>query len=312
MNQILITGEEIGKKSKKEKVIKEKKILRINTIVTIFAIFIMILGLCIILNAIYQKIKINEDIVANTKPQLEVIRNDDNNTIEINVKHIRGIQNVAYRWNEDNETTVNANNQKEVKVIVNLLGGRNKLTVKVTEENGQTVLYTNTYTVANIPEIALESVSNGVKVTATSEETIDYVTYKWDDGQEQKINVGEKTYEGIINVPEGEHILDIVVVDIDGNEGTKTQTVVGYTAPTVNISGKVIDGKVMFVIDVEDDIGISNIEIIHNDGIKQTVSVNEKTYHQEIEMTQGENKLSITAYNTNDIETTVKRKFNNQ
>ena len=187
MNQILITGDEIVR----EKVVREKKTLPTKTIVTFFAISIIILGICMISGSVYAKTKINQVVAANTKPQVEINRNDDENTVEINVTHIRGIKTITYKWNEEKETVIDGKNRKEILEEIELIGGVNTLTVSITEENGQIVTYEKTYTVGNIPEIKLEAVSNGVKIISTSEEKIEYIKYSWDDGQEETIEVGE-------------------------------------------------------------------------------------------------------------------------
>ena len=199
MNQILITGEE-KVQVKKEK--KEKKVVPINGIVSFFAITIIILGICMISGSVYAKDKINSVVEANAKPQVEINRNDEDNTIEINVQHIRNITKIVYRWNDEEETVLygkNGESSKNVSETIDLIGGKNTLSVGITEENGETVTYEKTYTAGNIPEIKLEAVSNGVKVIATSETTIDYISYNWDDGEEEKITVGDKNYEGTIN-----------------------------------------------------------------------------------------------------------------
>ena len=202
MNQILMTGEE------KVKIKKTKKVLPVNAIVSFFAISIIILGICMISGSVYAKEKVNEVVEANAKPQVDINRNDDDNTIEINVTHIRGIKSISYRWNDGEATVIDGENKKSITKTINLIGGENKLTVEITEENGETVEYENTYKV-NIPEIKLEAVSDGVKLTSTSEIKIDYITYNWDDGEESKVEVGETSYEGIINTPKGKHILNI-------------------------------------------------------------------------------------------------------
>ena len=97
MNQILITGDE------KVKVKKEKKTLPVNVLIVFFAVSIIILGICMISGSVYAKDKINEVVEANAKPQVDITRNDDNNTIEINVKHVRGITKIAYKWNDEDE-----------------------------------------------------------------------------------------------------------------------------------------------------------------------------------------------------------------
>lgn len=313
MNQILVTGYEEERKSqiKKERPVKTKKVASINTIVVIFAICIIILGICMATGSAYARERINETVEAKAKPTVEINRNDDTNTIDIEVSHIRGIKEIRYKWNNGEEEIIQGNNQKRIQKNIPLIGGQNKLTVSVTEENGQTVSYENTYTVANLPQIELSSVSNGIKVNATSKEKLTSITYKWDDGTEEKIDVSDETYEGIINAPGGKHTLEITATDINGNVGTKTQVVVGDTAPTVTIKASIIDGKKMFVIDAEDDTALSSVEIVLNDNTVDKTEVSGKTYHKEIEILQGENKILVKAYNINELEALKGARYNN-
>lgn len=307
MNQILITGEEKIKRK------KEKKVLPVKAIVSFFAICIIILGICMISCSVYAKDKINEVVEANAKPQVEINRNDDNNTIEINVNHVRGITQIAYRWNDEEETVIDGNNQKNVSETIDLLGGQNTLTVTVTEENGESVTYEKQYKAGNIPTIKLEAVSNGVQLTSTSESTIKYIVYSWDDGEEQKIEVGDSSYEGIINAPKGEHMLKITVVDENNMEAKKEQKVVGDTEPTLTVKPDYVNGKVSFVIDAEDDELIRTVEITHNGGTKQTIDVNDTKYHNDLEMTTGEtNTLIVTVTNKNNLQKTLRVKFDNK
>ena len=313
MNQILITGEE-KVQVKKEK--KEKKVVPINGIVSFFAITIIILGICMISGSVYAKDKINSVVEANAKPQVEINRNDEDNTIEINVQHIRNITKIVYRWNDEEETVLYGKNgeiSKNVSETIDLIGGKNTLSVGITEENGETVTYEKTYTAGNIPEIKLEAVSNGVKVIATSETTIDYISYNWDDGEEEKITVGDKNYEGTINAPRGQHTLKIEVVDTNNMKANKTQTVVGDTEPTLEIKPQYVDGKVAFVINASDDEKITKVEITHNGGEKQVIDVNDLTYKKDIIMTTGEtNTLIVTVTNLNGLAKTSRVKFDNK
>lgn len=307
MNQILITGEE------KVKIKKEKKVISVKTIVLFFAVCTIILGICMISCSVYAKDKINEIVVANAKPQVDINRNDDNNTVEINVKHIRGITEISYKWNDEEETVINGEGQKEISENIDLIGGQNMLTVTITEENGQSVTYEKQYKVGNIPVIELEAVSNGVKLTSTCETKIDYVIYSWDDGEEQKIEVGDTSYEGTINAPKGKHILKIKVVDVNNMEAKKEQSVVGDTEPTLTIKPAYVDGKIVFSIDAEDDEEIETIEITHNGGNKQTEDVKDIKYHKDLIMTTGEtNTLIITVTNINGLQKTSRVKFDNK
>ena len=307
MNQILITGEE------KVKVKKEKKVLPIKVIVSFFAICIMILGICMISGGVYAKDKINDVVEANAKPQVDINRNDDNNTVEINIKHIRGIKQISYRWNDEEENVIDGKNQKNISETIDLIGGQNTLTVTITEENGQSVTYEKQYKVGNIPVIKLEAVSNGVQLNSTSETKIDYIVYNWDDGEEQKIEVGNTSYEGRINAPKGKHILKIRVVDVNQMEAKKEQEVVGDTEPTATVKPQYVDGKVAFVIDAEDDENITTVEITHNGEAKQSENVGNTTYHKIVEMTEGEtNTLIVTVTNINGLQKTLRVKFDNK
>lgn len=312
MNQILDTGEEKLRK-KVNKGQKVKRVLPVNVIVIFFALGIIILGICMISGSVYAKDRINEVVLASAKPQVDITRNDDDNTVEINVNHVRGITEIAYRWNTDEETVIEGNNRKNISEKIDLIGGENTLTVTITEENGQSVTYEKKYQVGNIPVIKLEAVSNGVKLTATSEAKIENIIYNWDEGEEQKIEVGNTSYEGIINAPKGKHILKIKVVDENKMEAKKEQEVVGDTEPTVTVKPQFVDGKVAFVIEASDDEKLEKIEITHNGGAKQTEEINGTTYHKDIIMTTGEtNTLIVTATNLNGLTKTVRVKFDNK
>lgn len=307
MNQILVTGEETYSKTKKEKVVKqpkEKKLIGINPIIIFYAISIIILGICMISGSVYASGKINETIAINTKPSVEIIRNDDNNTVDIKIKHIRGIKTVSYKWNNDEEKIIEGQNQKEISTSINLIGGNNTLTVSVTEENGQTVSYTKQYSVGNIPKITLEAVSNGIKIKTTSEKEIKELRYSWDEEEKKKVEVGQKEYETTIETPKGQHELKIEVEDVEGNIGTKTQKVVGDTAPTLTIKPQMSNGKLVFAIDAEDDENIESVEITFNEGTPEVISVNEKTFHKEVEIEAGTNKIKVVVYNKNKLQTT--------
>lgn len=304
MNQILITGEE--QKTEKVKTKKVKKVLPIKGISRFFAISIIIFGICIISGSAYANEKINEFVKACMKPEISLIRNDDNNTITINVTHIRELKNVTYNWTDDEQVTIPITNQKSISETINLKGGRNTLNVYASDESGQVQTIKELFIAENIPEIeTIESVENGVKISIKCEDKLDYLQYSWDNGEKQKIEISEKKYEGIINAPRGKHTLKIEVVSINGMKSELTREVIGDTEPTVNVQSQLVNEKPTFIIDAEDDELITVVTIIHNGGEKQVINVNQKTYHKEIEMTEsGENTLIITVTNKNGLQKT--------
>ena len=309
MNQILYTGDE----AIREPVNKQKKKVSIKGISAFYAISIIILGICIAVGSWYAKEKINETVEASIQPELQIERDDENNTLEIVASHIRGLTRLTYQWNDEEEIIIDGKNQKTINATIDLIGGENTLKISVTEENGQTKTIEKKFIVGNIPEIILEAESKGVNLVATSEVKISYIEYSWDDGEIQKIEVGESEYEGIINAPKGEHLLNIEVVDENKMIAKKEQKVIGATEPVVNVQSKLVNGQPTFVIDVEDEENIKTLEIIHNGGEKQIIDVNQKTYHYEVIMTQGEmNTIIVTAINEHDLSKTRRIKFDNK
>ena len=305
MNQILITDE--------ENIRQPKKLLPIKAIVIFFAISIIILGICMVSGSVYARNEINRVVEASIRPEISVERNDEDNTVTINVTHIRGIKTVTYRWNDEEEIMVNGRNKKEISETIDLIGGENTLKISVTEENGQIKTFEKTFIAGNIPEIKIVgAVDNGIEIYAASEEKIDYIQYCWDDQEMQRIQVGEKEYQGIINAPKGQHTLKIEAVDTNGIKAELEQKVVGDTEPTANVQSTMIDGKMKFVIDAEDDENIKTVEIIHNSGEKQVINVDDKTYHEEITMTEGEiNTIIVTVTNENGLQKTRRIRFKN-
>lgn len=314
MNQILFTGEE-GNAQATKKIKKQKKVLPINGIIVFFVVSIIILGICMITGGIYgvySTQKINASIIANTKPVISIERNDDD-TIKITVTHIRKLKSMTYKWNDGEEVMVDARSEKSLSETIDLIHGENTLKITAIDENGQQSKLEKKYVVGNIPTIEIKPVDNGIQIIASCEEKIDYVQYNWDDGENQKIEVGDKKYEGIINAPKGKHRLKIEVVNVSGAKANEERTIVGDIEPTLNVESKLINGKATFIIDVEDDEKITTLEIIHNGGEKQTIDVNAKTYHKEVVMTEGEeNTIIVRATNVNGLTKTRGVKFDNK
>lgn len=315
MNQILFTGEEQATVQSTKKIEKQKKVLPINSIIVFFVVSLITLGICMATGGVYGVYatqKINDSITANIKPVISVEKNDDN-TIKITVSHIRRLKAMTYKLNNGEEIMVDARDEKTISETIDLINGENILKITATDENGQEAKLEKTYVVGEVPTIEINSVDNGIQIIASCVEKIDYVQYNWDDGENQKIQVGDTKYEGIINAPAGKHTLKIEVVSVSGIKANKERTVVGDTEPTLNIQSKLINEKATFVIDANDDEKITTLEIIHNGGEKQIIDVNAKTYYKEVVMTEGEeNTIIVRVTNLNGLTKARGVKFDNK
>ena len=298
MNQILDTGEEQFKnnninygnynQNKKQKVYKEKSVIEINKIVIFFAISILILGICIIAGSIYAKDKINKNIEENATPVVNFNFNEDESSVDISVHHPKGITQVIYTLNNQDEKVIEGNNQQDIKTTVKLDGGKNKIVVKATDEMNHLVEYEQEYTVGNLAQIDLNNVDNAVKLTVTSVEKIKKVSYKWDDEQEKVIEVNSTQYSERIIAPVGKHTLKIEVV-------------IGAKVPEIKVQAiKKLDGNVYYSISIKDEVILKNVKITLNDEEKVNIDVNSSEYTTEIVLQKGfDNKLIIEASNEN-------------
>lgn len=311
MNQILDTGEEQFKnnninygnynQNKKQKVYKEKSVIEINKIVIFLAISILILGICIIAGSIYAKDKINKNIEENATPVVNFNFNEDESSVDISVHHPKGITQVIYTLNNQDEKVIEGNNQQDIKTTVKLDGGKNKIVVKATDEMNHLVEYEQEYTVGNLAQIDLNNVDNAVKLTVTSIEKIKTVSYKWDDEQEKVIEVNSTQYSERIIVPVGKHTLKIEVIDDKGIKTEKTQVVIGAKVPEIKVQAiKKLDGNVYYSISIKDEVILKNVKITLNDEEKVNIDVNSSEYTTEIVLQKGfDNKLIIEASNEN-------------
>lgn len=311
MNQILDTGEEQFKnnninygnynQNKKQKVYKEKSVIEINKIVIFFAISILILGICIIAGSIYAKDKINKNIEENATPVVNFSFNEDESSVDISVHHPKGITQVIYTLNNQDEKVIEGNNQQDIKTTVKLDGGKNKIVVKATDEMNHLVEYEQEYTVGNLAQIDLNNVDNAVKLTVTSVEKIKTVSYKWDDEQEKVIEVNSTQYSERIIAPVRKHTLKIEVIDDKGIKTEKTQVVIGAKVPEIKVQAiKKLDGNVYYSISIKDEVILKNVKITLNDEEKVNIDVNSSEYTTEIVLQKGfDNKLIIEASNEN-------------
>ena len=108
----------------------------------------------------------------------------------------------------------------------------------------------------------------------------------------------------MVEVLEGEHELKVVATDINGNETTKTQKIIGDNKPVVKVT---TDGQ-KFKIKATDDTGFSKIVIKLNDNDEEEKEIDGNEYYEEIDLEDGENKLTVTIYNKNGIATTSRVK----
>lgn len=295
MNQILSVENTKNKKPKSS----------MQSILIVFAIILIIFGIGLTSTGAYSYYRglsngLDKSIVSerSTKPVITTER-ENASTINIVVTHDKGIVSITYSINDGQATEVNCDNKMEFKQEVELPTGSSKLTIIAKDINGISSSYENTFEVEDKPSITLEQVDGKIKATIESKNNIDYVLYYWDEDEENamKGTINNTKTEPLIDVLEGTHTLNIIAVDVNGNQTKKSQKIIGDNKPKIDVK---TNGKVFRII-ASDDEELSKIEYTFNSQEMQTEEVNDKEYTKDLELQTGNNKLTVTVYNKNGL-----------
>lgn len=246
--------------------------------------------------AIYRKTVDKNNIP--TKPSITE-EQKDSKTVLLKVTHDKAIDKIEYSWNEEEIKTITGNGRKYIEQEIEIPGGTNTLYVSVIDIEGQEISNEQTY---ETEEIIKMEINNGkVKVSAETETEISYMTYRWDEEQEEKVDINATTVEQEIEIPMGEHTLTVILVDENNETITKEQKVKGVVKPKVQV--KLDENKENFLITITDDSGLDRVEFVIN-GENKTIKANESQKEMKIKLPlkDGQNIVEITAYNLDGIE----------
>lgn len=300
MNQILYI--------QKEK--KKGSTVEINKIILFFSIAIIVFGLVMLGQGVYGAYKNAEmrEAIENSAPVASIDR--EGQQLKIYASHIRAIAKIEYNWNNDEDTamTIDGNGRNTITQRIDLPAGDNIFYLTLTDVNGKTSTYSKEFymeTGKDItkPKIELSVVGNYVKITATDETQLSYITYRWNDEDETKVEPGETENAKIetnVEIQRGQNTLTIIAVDSSNNTTTRQEIFEGRVKPTLEVY---IDGGYL-VITAKHEVGVKQIDYVLNG---QAYSIQypeapEMTYRQALDV--GYNRVSITAYSVEDTQET--------
>lgn len=306
MNQILST--DISGNKKKN---KNSKPMEINNIVKFFAIAIIIFGIFIIGIGAYSIIDYQkEQQEENIEPTIQ-IENKTNNSIILKVTHKKNIESLEYGWNDEEKVFVNGNNGRYLEKEITIPSGTNTLHVIIRDEDGKEITYEKQYEIES--NINIEISGNKIKISYEGNTQLSYMTYRWDEEEEKRIEVNGTSIEEEIDAIKGLHTLTVIVVDENNNTDTKVQKVNGVSKPKISLG--VDDTKEHFVIMTSDDEKLEKVEFKLNQddevyelnlGDQNTKELN---YRVPFELQSGENIIEVTVYNSNNISEQITVRF---
>ena len=289
--------------------------IQLKKVIRFFSIFIILFALILVIEGSfgYYKNK-NKKVVIKETPDINIQR--DNGTTILNITSNIGVQKVIYSWNDGIEDSVEEGGKNNVEVKIPTTIGTNDLNIKIIDSNGNTIVYDPVKisyeenqeenvnweeaikTDKTKPKISIESVKGKIVITATDDVKMSYVTYSWNEEEENKItglSENEKTLTTEIdstNVKKGINKLIVKAYDKAGNVETVEKEVQGANGSEIKVNQE--NGEL--VVNVKNDINITKIEYNFNGEEKTIDNINQKEYTFKLQMKDGENKISISAY----------------
>lgn len=307
MNQILSV--ESPKKGKKNKA-KSSGPVEINTILRFFAIAIMIFGVFMVGSGSYSMYQNSKVENVSVKPTIH-IEETSATEITLQITHNQTLEKVTYHWNNEEDIELDCTGKKKIEQKIQIPTGDNILYVYAIDINGKETTHQKQYTLEGDINIEIvEGDENNIKIKATGKEKLSYMTYRWDEEEETRIEIDAQETEQTIEPPKGLHTLTVIVVDVNNTTQTKEQEVKGVTKPKVEVT---TDGSENFIIKASDEEGIKKIEFIINETEKKMLNLDQaypleerKEFEYAYPLHNGENKLEVRVYNESDASTVSK------
>ena len=303
MNQILSFQTAESSKRQLKKVIK------------FFSVFIILFGIILAAEGVlgYNKSKNKKSNIEDT-PQVKIER--DNQITKLKINSNIGVQKVIYSWNSGIENTLTQNGEKELEVEIPTTLGTNDLNIKIIDSNGNTITYDSVKIVyeetdtnntnweeavkndKTKPILTVESVKGKIVITAKDDVKMSYVTYSWNGEEESKVtglSDDEKSLTTEIdsrNVKKGNNKLVVKAYDKAGNVETVEKDVQGTSGSEIQANQENDE----IVVKVKNDINITKIVYTFNGEEKTIDNINKNEYEFRLQLKDGENKISISAY----------------
>ena len=297
MNQILFTQDKRNSNSQDTK-----------KIVLFFSVSLIIFGLILFGQGVYGIVK-KDSTQVNKDDETTTISLQQNNSGEviINVNSQTIISELIYYWNSEASQTISGNGNTTMQQIITMPAGQNTLTVKTIDVNGKQKTETQIFKLdVDKPNISLSVIGNKIKIAVDSKADLAYVTYKWNNEQEKKMDMTtfeDKTkFETEIEIQKGKNTLMITAVDIYENKSEKSQEINGISKPVIEPT--INEPYITFTVTSEED-DIKTIEFFYNgknykiteDAIKKSQNAKKVSYKLTLE--KGKNTLIVKATTQN-------------
>lgn len=247
-----------------------------DKVVRVFAIILAIFAICLLgggAYGLYKNSQAEASIPTESATDAQITVEQKESTAVIKVTHDKVIEKLIYSWDAEKETTIKGSGESTMEEEIALFAGEHTLNVKVVDVTGHETSFEQSITSENgedkiYPVIELNVTDDKkLEITATDETALDFVTYRWNDEEEQRVDATEednKTIKFEIDILKGNNDITIVAVDKNSNTTTEIQSFSGLTEPDVTIT-------------ISADKTSANVKCYHENGIKEIkLKVNEQ------------------------------------
>lgn len=292
-----------------------------DNIVRVFAVIIIIFAIVLVASGVSGILKSKKTESTGTtqveKANIDVIQEESQAVIK--VSHSKAIEKIIYSWNNGKETTIKATGESSVEQIIPLPAGENTLHIKVIDIDGEESTYEGQFISENGEDIINPIINLSVtenkklKITATDETSLDFITYHWNNDEEIKIEASEEDktkIEAEIEILKGVNDITVVAVDSNNNTTTEVKSYTGLTKPeiiiTVSADKKVAD------IYAKHENGLTEVSLVLNN-TEYGVDIGEKPTEVQfqIELAEGENTITVKATSVDGTKTEATEQVSN-
>lgn len=287
-----------------------------DKVVRVFAILLVVFAIGLLASGIYSLVKNNSTETSQessvTYADISVVQ--DGEQITISVTHDKVIEKMVYSWNTSAERSVSGGNSTSLEKVLDLPAGTNTLHINVVDIDGVETSYEEEFTsesgtdILN-PVISVEVIDGDelkqLKITATDETAIDFITYRWNDEDETKVEADEEdptTIEIVIDILRGTNDITIVAVDSSNNTTTETKSFTALTQPEILVTLSA-DGSYLDITATHEN-GIAKVYYTLNDrAYEGTFDDSPTTVQFTQALDEGYNRIILTVTSVDDTET---------
>lgn len=275
----------------------------LDKIIKVAAVLVILLAIALIGIAIFNRVQNKQNPVENKEETAKVETIQEEDGLKISISSDTELTKLIYSWNEGSEHTIPIEKLKNYDTKIEIPSGESTITLKVIDINGNETDYSNSYNSENgidliSPIINFEvTEEKKIRITATDETAIDFITYRWNDEEEKTKNadgefVKELTEE--IDIRPGKNLLTVIAVDKSENTTSKEQSYEGKTQPKIQVV--LSEDKSKLLITCTHESGIYTIDYTLNDKpysykAEEGQMMNEISFEQALDV--GYNKIIL-------------------